>query len=329
MTRDAAEITAFHDLEPELEDFEAAVLAGLGGDAKTLPCKFFYDQEGSRLFDRICTLDEYYPTRTEIALLDRRADEIAALMGEGCHLIEFGSGSSVKIRILLAAPAAYTAVDISRDHLLAAAGQLAGDFPSIEVIAVCADYTRPFDAPRPRARPDAKRVGFFPGSTIGNFTRAEAVAFLATARGILDGGDMLIGVDLKKDAALLDAAYDDAQGVTAAFNLNLLARINRELGGDFDLAAFAHRAFYNETEGRIEMHLVSARRQHATVAGRTFDFDAGETIHTENSYKYSIAEFQALARCAGFEPLHAWTDADDLFSIHYLSGAGTPVSTPV
>lgn len=325
MNATSARIAAFHDLEPELEDFESAVLDGLSGTPKTLPCKFFYDQEGSRLFDLICELPEYYPTRTEIALLEARAGEMADLMGPHCHVIEFGSGSSIKIRTVLNAldaPAACTAVDISRDHLLAAARDLAVEYPDVEITAICADYTQPFDVSKPNNHPDARRVGFFPGSTIGNFAPDEAAEFLKGAAKILSGGDFLVGVDLKKDKARLDAAYDDAQGVTAAFNLNLLTRINRELGADFKLDGFAHQAFFNEALGRIEMHLRSLRAQTVKIGDAVFEFKADETIHTENSYKYSIGEFQALAARAGFTALHSWTDPDALFSVHYLRAAG-------
>ncbi|NQU70420.1 MAG: L-histidine N(alpha)-methyltransferase [Rhodospirillales bacterium] len=321
MNVNPARMTAFHDLEPELEDFETAVMTGLSHTPKTLPCKFFYDQEGSRLFDLICELPEYYPTRTEIALLEMRAGEMATLMGPRCHVIEFGSGSSIKIRTLLNAmedPAACTAVDISRDHLIASAEDLAGEFPDVEITAICADYTQPFDVIPPKFHPDARRVGFFPGSTIGNFTPDEAVEFLSKAAKLLSGGDFLVGIDLKKDKARLEAAYDDAQGVTAAFNLNLLTRINRELDGNFQLDGFAHQALYNETLGRVEMHLRSLRAQSVMIGGRSFDFAADETIHTENSHKYSIEGFQALAARAGFSALHSWTDPDDLFSVHYL-----------
>lgn len=312
-----------HDLEPALEDFRTAVIAGLSQNQKTLPCKFFYDERGSQLFDRICELDEYYPTRTEIALLDHHSDDIARLFPPGSHLVEFGSGSSIKIRILLDSLrlAAYTAVDISREHLIKAASALSADFPDIEINAVCADYTQPFDIPVPDSNPDALRIGFFPGSTIGNFLRSEAETFLTRAARLLAGGGMIIGVDLKKDPAILRAAYNDRDGVTAAFNLNLLERINRELGADFDVSAFTHDAVYNDREGRVEMHLVSQRRQSVTIGESTFRFEKGETIHTENSHKYSIDEFEALARRAGFEPAACWTDAEDLFSLHYLRTA--------
>lgn len=322
MTGKPGAIAAFHDLEPELEDFEAAVIQGLESSPKTLPCKFFYDQRGSRIFDKICELDEYYPTRTEIAILDKYSREIADLMGDSSHLIEFGSGSSTKIRSLLRTLgrlAAYSAVDISKDHLLGAASKLASDFPNIAVNAVCADYTRPFEVVAPTANPDAKRVGFFPGSTIGNFTPEDARAFLRRSAALLrKGGEMLIGADLKKDVSLLEAAYNDKEGVTAEFNLNLLRRINRELAANFDLRGFEHRGLYNSDKGRMEMHLFSLRDQAVSVAGREFSFKREESIHTENSCKYTIEEFQEICEGAGFEPVKVWTDDDKLFSVHYI-----------
>ena len=321
MTADTEALAAFVDLESIVEDFETAVVAGLSATPKTLPCKFFYDQAGSELFSRICELDEYYPTRTEVGLLRRISGNIARLMGPDCHLIEFGSGDGIKVRLLLDAVnalAGYTAVDISRDHLKRSAEDLARLYPDIEIAAICADYTKPFDVPPPSAKADARRVGFFPGSTIGNFTPAEAVEFLRTAAKLLEGGDLIIGVDLKKDIARLESAYNDSEGVTAAFNLNLLARINRELSGDFIIDAFEHRAHYDPVAGRIEMHLISRRDQFVTVGGRRFDFVAGETIHTENSYKYAIEEFREVAANAGFKVVGGWTDDENLFSIHYL-----------
>ncbi len=311
----------FHDEHPPLEDFRAAVLAGLRQPQKSLPSKFFYDARGSALFDDITTLDEYYPTRTEIALLRDHAADMKALTDPGCQLIEFGSASSAKIRILLKTfsdLAAYVAIDISRDHLLRSADALAADFPHIQVMAVCADYTRLSDLPAAARVAGAGRIGFFPGSSIGNFTPEQAVAFLAQIAGMVAGGALIIGVDLKKDAATLDAAYNDSRGVTAAFNLNVLARINRELGGNIDLAGFAHKAFYAEAPGRIEMHLVSRRHQTIHIAGQAIDFAEGESIHTENSYKYGAEEFRDIAVKAGFTPRRLWTDARDLFSIHYL-----------
>ncbi len=311
-----------HDLMPPPEDFAAEVRDGLSKTPKSLPCKYFYDQRGSELFNAICALAEYYPTRTEIALLESRAAEIASLIGPHCRLIELGSGSSRKIRILLdalAEPAGYVAVDISREQLLASAARLADDYPKLEIMAVCADYTRPFDLPLPGGREAAKPVVFFPGSTVGNFSPQEAIEFLRMIATLLHGGgELLIGVDVKKDSRILDAAYNDSQGVTAAFNLNLLERINRELDADFDLSAFHHLAFYNEACGRIEMHLESGRAQSVRIGRERVRFAAGERIHTENSYKYGVEEFQLLARRAGFVPVRVWTDPDRLFSIHCL-----------
>ncbi len=309
-----------HDLAPEQEDFRTAVLEGLSRPHKSLPCKFFYDQVGSALFDRICELPEYYPTRTEIGILTKAAPEIAALAGRGGVLVEYGSGSSRKTRLLLdaLAPDVYMPIDISRQHMLAACHALAADYPTLHLMAVCADYTRPFVLPRV-ARGGQRRLAFFPGSSIGNFGPLEALRFLKNvAQQLATGDGLLIGVDLKKDPAILHAAYNDAAGVTAAFNLNLLARCNRELGTDFDLGAFAHRAFYNEAAGRIEMHLDSLRTQTVQVAGQAFEFAAGESIHTENSYKYRPDEFRHLATQAGFEPLHTWADAGELFGVLYL-----------
>ena len=311
----------FHDLAPGEESFRDAVFAGLGQQPKTLPCKFFYDARGSALFEEICRLPEYYLTRTEIAILDRYAAEIAVHIGPHCRLVELGSGASLKVRILLRAlemPTAYVPVDISRDHLREAAGQLAADFPDLPVVAVCADYTRPFRLP-PLPGPKGKRVAFFPGSTIGNFEPQAVVRFLGHCAELLGPeGEMLIGVDLKKDPAILNAAYNDQAGINAAFNLNLLRRINRELDGDIDPDGFAHVACYNPQEGRIELYIESLAAQRATIAGRLFRFAAGERIHTENSYKYAIAEFHALARHAGFLPVHTWTDEARLFSVHYF-----------
>ncbi|MBO0736152.1 MAG: L-histidine N(alpha)-methyltransferase [Alphaproteobacteria bacterium] len=312
---------AFYDLAPGEENFRDAVLCGLDRARKAIPCKFFYDTRGSWLFEEICRLPEYYPTRTEIAILKEYSGDIAARIGPHGRLIEFGSGASQKVRILLRAldrPAAYVPVDISREHLRSAATGLAEDFPSVPVIAVCADYTRPFALPPlPGAR--GKRVGFFPGSTIGNFEPDAAVAFLANYANVLGpGGEMLIGVDLKKDPEILEAAYNDRAGVTAAFNLNLLERINRELDGDLDIDRFEHVAFYNPAEGRVEIYIRSQAEQFAQIAGKRFRFADGELIHTEYSYKYAAAEFRALAAHAGFRPVDTWTDAGELFSVHYF-----------
>jgi dimethylhistidine N-methyltransferase len=246
---------------------------------------------------------------------------MARHLGPECALIEYGSGSGRKTRVLIAAlgPVAYIPVDIARAELAATAAEIAREFPRVRVMAVCADYSRPLALPELAGLAMRRRVGYFPGSTIGNFTPAEAAAFLALARvQVGAGGALLIGVDLKKDPARLDAAYNDSRGVTAAFNLNLLARINRELGADFDLSAFRHRAFYDRTHGRIEMHLESVKAQAVAIGGRTFRFRNGETLHTENSYKYSVGEFQALAAGAGLEPREHWMDSEQLFSVHCL-----------
>lgn len=310
----------FHDYGAAEDDFMGDVLAGLAQTQKRISPKYFYDARGSALFDRICELEEYYPTRTELGILERHAPEIAGLAGPGVAVIEFGSGSSVKVRLLLDAlkdPAIYVPVEISRGHLLNAANELAEDYPALSVIPVCADYTRHFELPPASAlRP---RLGFFPGSTIGNFTRIEAAAFLGRAAVVLGpGAGLLIGADLEKDEAILHAAYNDREDVTAAFNLNLLRRINRELEGDFDLDAFRHHAPWNPQRGCVEMHLVSRRQQSVTVAGRRFDFKEGESIHTEDSHKYTIEAFHELARAGGWRPERVWTDEADLFSLHYL-----------
>ena len=312
---------AFLDLAPGEESFRDAVLHGLARPRKAIPCKFFYDERGSALFERICRLPEYYLTRTEIAILEQNADEIAAQMGAYSRIIEFGSGASRKARILLQAldrPIAYVPVDISREHLRVAAASLADDFPEVAIVAVCADYTGPFALPL-LPGPSGKRVGFFPGSTIGNFEPGAALRFLLNCAHILGpGGEMVIGVDLKKDSRVLDAAYNDRAGVTALFNLNLFERINRELDGDLDLDLFEHFAFYSEGNGRIEIYIRSLADQQATIDGRRFNFAAGELVHTEYSYKYSVAEFRELAAGAGFRPVDTWTDPGALFSVHYF-----------
>jgi dimethylhistidine N-methyltransferase len=315
----------YHDLKPAAGSFLQDVLTGLAARRKTLPPKYFYDAKGSALFDAICEQPEYYPTRTEIGMLEAFAPEMAERIGPKSAIVEYGSGSGRKTAILLRAvqPLAYVAIDISGEQLRSAVARLAAQFPEVRMVAMCADYTSELPLAKLDALDARRRVVYFPGSTIGNFTVPEALAFLRNARTVAGArGSMLVGVDLKKAPALLNAAYNDAQGVTAAFNLNVLHRINAELQGDFDLAAFEHRAHYDAAAGRIEMHLVSAHDQVATVAGRRFTFAAGETIHTENSYKYSVEEFQALAREAGFSPAHSWIDDSRLFSIHYLTVPG-------
>ncbi|HEY3919262.1 MAG TPA: L-histidine N(alpha)-methyltransferase [Stellaceae bacterium] len=315
----------FHDLAPEPESFRDCVLAGLSQRQKEIPCCFLYDERGSALFEAICETPEYYPTRTETAILENCAAEIGAIMGPHCQLVEFGSGSSRKVRRLLEAferPSSYVAIDISREALQQAADDVAALFPAIDVRAVCADYMAPLDLADIPEPPEGRRLGFFPGSTIGNLDRLSAIDFLRRCRRVVGPvGAMLVGVDLKKDARLLHAAYNDDAGVTASFTLNLLTRINRELDGDFDLARFAHDASYNPRDGKVEIFIRSLAEQVVTVAGRRFHFRAGEGIHTEDSCKYSVPEFQQLAMRAGFAPRHAWTDPARLFSVHLLTPA--------
>jgi dimethylhistidine N-methyltransferase len=305
------------------DSFAADVIAGLTAKPKRLPPKYFYDLAGSALFERITRVPEYYPTRCELGILQKNAPAIASLFPPGCALIEFGSGSSRKARILLGVAAtveAYVPVDISGDFLQQDAAQLRRDFPHLAVHPLVADFTQKFEIPPAIA--SLPRVGFFPGSTIGNFEPHEAARFLRHAGDMIgDGAVLVIGVDLVKDSKTLCPAYNDAEGVTAKFNLNLLARINRELGGNFDLAAFEHHALYNSANNRIEMHLASTKRQKVRVAGTAINFRAGETIHTENSYKYTIDSFQALAHGSGWSPLKSWTDG--LFSVLALKFDGT------
>lgn len=301
--------------------FAADVLNGLSTGRKTLPSKYFYDAHGSHLFEEICELPEYYPTRVETALLKRCAHEVAGLVGEGATLVEFGAGALKKVELLLAAmnrPSAYMPVDISGEFLNAQSDALRLRWPGLSVRPVIADFTT---AQLPPARPGESRFGFFPGSTIGNFDPEDACAFLRRARAALAGGGILVGVDLVKAPSILHAAYNDAAGVTAAFNRNILVRMNRELGAGFDPAAFDHYAFYNPRWRRIEMHLVSAAAQTVDVMGQMVSFVEGETIHTENSYKYSVGDFQDLALAAGYMPLRAWVDDQRLFSLHWLAPA--------
>ena len=314
---------AFHDLAPKLDSFRDAVLDGLSRPRKELPCRFLYDQRGSDLFEAICETPEYYPTRTEIGILETHARDMAALIGPDATLIEFGSGAGRKVKLLLRAmerPMAYVGIEVSREILLRATDDLSLAAPHLRVIAICADFLKPIALPRAVQDGKGRRVAFFPGSSIGNFTPAEATQFLAQCRAMVGpGGGMLIGVDLKKDSARLDAAYNDAGGVTADFTLNLLERMNRELDSDFVVAQFAHHAKYNAGEGRVAIQIRSLVDQVARVAGRRFKFAAGEGIHTEDSWKYTISDFQMLARDAGYRPVAAWTDPANLFSVHYLA----------
>jgi dimethylhistidine N-methyltransferase len=318
MTGSNAASVALHDCHPRQDSLRDTLLAGLRARQKILPPIWFYDERGSRLFDRITELPEYYLTRTEIAIMRENGAEMAALIGERAFVIEPGSGSSLKTRLLLESlrqPAAYAPIDISRDHLLTAARGLAAEYPHIEILPVCADFSEPFELPRPRTEP-ARHLVYFPGSTIGNFHHGEAFELLTAMRRLArPGGALLIGVDLKKDRATLERAYNDAAGVTADFNLNMLVRLNRELDANFDLSAFRHRAVWNETFGRIEMHLVSTRAQTVYVDGERIDFRPNEYILSECSYKYAPAQFAALAAEAGFHVFRVWTDANRRFSV--------------
>ncbi|MBF1999970.1 MAG: L-histidine N(alpha)-methyltransferase [Synechococcales cyanobacterium C42_A2020_086] len=311
-----------YDLHPPLDDFYAAALAGLQATPKTMPPKFLYDQRGAELFDVICTLEEYYLTRTELLILRTYAPELATLMGD-CALLEFGSGSSQKVQTLLDANPklrTYVGLDISRHQLQKSCLDLASRYPQLEAIAICADYTQPLTLPDLPALRHRSKVGFFPGSSIGNLEPQEVVVFLRhTAMLVGPQGSLLIGVDLKKEPAILEAAYDDTQGVSAAFAFNLLTRINRELGADFQLDQFRYRASYNPI-GRIEMDLVSLIDQVVHLGAHEIAFQQGEALRTENSYKYSVSDFQDLAAQAGFQPQQVWTDPDRLFSLHYLQG---------
>lgn len=302
------------------DDFAEAVLSGLARKERSIPCRFFYDAVGSELFEEITKLDEYYPTRAETQLLETHRGEIAGLVGAGRVLIEFGSGSSRKTSLLLGALGkvpVYIPIDIAAESLKEAATWLSEQHEGLTILPLIADFTKTRSLPRAAQR--RRKLGFFSGSTIGNLGHAEAEAFLANAARLLGKGSaFLIGVDLKKPVSILIPAYNDRRGVTAAFNLNLLVRINRELDGDFDLSCFAHDAVYNERQGRIEMYLVSLAEQTVRVQGRAFAFAEGERIHTENSHKYTVAEFQALARVSGWRPVKAWTDPDQLFSLHLL-----------
>jgi dimethylhistidine N-methyltransferase len=300
-------------------DFPDMLLAGLSAEPKRIASKYFYDAAGASLFQQICALPEYYLTRTELALLRRHAREFARLIGKDAEIVEFGAGSAEKIGILLQSlenPGAYVPVEISSDSMRALVERIRADHPHIDVRPLLADFTA---ALSPRLfSPGARRVGFFPGSTIGNLTRSEARNFLIGAARLLKGGGLLIGVDLVKDPVVLHAAYNDPAGVTASFNRNLLVRANREAAANFDPARFAHYASYNVEERRIEMYLVSTAAQLVRVCGRPIAFAEGEAIHTEWSYKYTIEDFRTLAAQAGFTPRTVWSDSDRLFSLHWL-----------
>lgn len=309
----------FIDTKPEKSSFLQDVISGFEKPQKTIPSKYLYDQTGSELFEQITELEEYYPTRTEVSILMDNKNEIAGLLGENIHLIEFGSGSSRKVRILLDALSnlqRYLPVDISREFLYQEAQSLSTEYPDIRITAICGDYTSQLKLPEDL---EGKKVVFFPGSTIGNFSPDEMDQFFLKVNSILSPGDgLLIGVDTKKDVSVLHAAYNDSIGITAKFNMNLLERVNRELLADINPRDFIHRAFYNEDVGRIEMHLKSKRSQKFTIGGRGYSIRKGETIHTENSYKFSNGEFQEVVGRFGFTPIRVWTDKLENFSIHYF-----------
>ena len=310
-----------HDFEPGKERFRAEVLSGLRKSQKELPSKYFYDERGSRLFERICALDEYYIPHTEAVIMEAYIEEVVEFLGPRVFLIEYGSGNCTKTRILLDHlhdPVAYAPIDISREQLLHVTKELASNYPGLEVLPICADYMSGFELPVPK-RPSNRIVVYFPGSTIGNFDPIPAKHFLEHIAGVCGpGGALLIGVDLKKDPSALHRAYNDRAGITAAFNLNLLKRINRELNYDFQLEWFEHYAFYNPEEGRVEMHLVSLRDQTLHLDNVTIPLAKGESIWTESSYKFNLDEFEQMAAAAGFKVEQVWTDDQQWFSVQYL-----------
>lgn len=310
---------SFHDCHPESQPLQTEVIAGLSGAPRKLPPKLFYDAAGSLLFERICAQPEYYIPKVECDIYAKHAEEIITSLGEDIHLIEPGAGGSRKVRFILdrKLPAMYVPMDISAEHLRASAQRLADDYPTLPVHAVCVDHTRPYQLPA--AIPAQRRVFFYPGSSLGNFDPGEAIHFLRDLRDKAgDDGALLIGIDTKKPVEILHHAYNDAAGVTAAFNLNLLHRIRNELSADIDPDGFSHHAFYNASRSRIEMHLVSRHDQIVRVNGNTFHFAAGATIHTENSYKYRPDEFRQLAWEAGWVGSQVWLDAREYFSVHLL-----------
>ena len=313
------ENVTFHDHKPTSLSFHDAVIDGLSRERKSIPPKFFYDERGSKLFDRICDQPEYYPPSVERGMLSRLAEEIASLTGTGRILIEPGVGSAAKVRLILNAlrPAAFVPMDISFDYLKSVATDLAREYSWLPVHAVCVDFTH--SLPTPEQTPEGRRLLFFPGSSLGNFDRDEARGFLDLVRDTVgDHGMLLIGVDTKKSESLLNAAYNDAAGVTAEFNLNLLHRMRQELDAEVDPNAFEHRAFYNAEAGRIEMHLVSRTTQELRINGHSFKMGEGESLHTENSYKYTPGEFLALASRCRFKPVRHWVDEEGLFAIYLL-----------
>ncbi|MET0290394.1 MAG: L-histidine N(alpha)-methyltransferase [Pseudoxanthomonas sp.] len=312
---------ALTDLHPQPDDIAADAIAGLSRRPKALPSKYFYDAEGSRLFEDITRLPEYYLTRTELALLEAQLPSIAQAIGPGAHVVEYGSGSGRKTELLLEHlrdPVAYTPVEISRTAVMEATVRLSQHFPQIEMLPVCADFTKALTLPTASRRAQ-RTVMYFPGSTLGNFANDSAQALLSGMRQTMGtGGCALIGIDLDKDPAVIEAAYNDAAGVTAAFTLNLLARLNREIGSDFDLSAFKHHAVYARERLRIETCLISQRRQTVTVSGEAFEFAEGEPMQVEYSHKYTDTSFAALVAGAGLKVTHGWNDAHDGFGLRLL-----------
>jgi dimethylhistidine N-methyltransferase len=309
----------FFDQHPEICDFRADIIQGLAAIEPYISPKYFYDETGSRLFEKICNCKEYYPTRTEVSIIRDNIDDIVATLGKDCLLIEPGSGDSYKVRLLLDAlrPIAYLPIDISKRYLQDEAKKLAEEFTWLNVHAICADFTGRLELPYHVVA--TNKVAFFPGSTIGNFVPVQAVRVLEEIRMMVgEGGGLLIGVDLQKDTETLNAAYNDSSGYTEKFNKNLLVRINRELNADFDLEQFQHHAFFNEEEYRIEMHLLSLTDQTVSIDDNVFQFADGQTILTEFSHKYTVEHFQLLAEKAGFQKIKTWVDDKQLFSLHYL-----------
>lgn len=310
-----------HDFKPDLGDMKLDIMAGLKAEEKYLHPKYFYDETGSKLFDQITNLPEYYIKRAELEILNSWGEEIAELAGNNCLLIEYGSGTSEKIRTLLNTikPQTYLPLDISKEHLFESANLLSTEFPWLTIHATCVDYSKDIELPVQVEKPNVKNLGFFPGSSIGNFSPDDAVKFLTRARKTLgDSGALLIGVDLKKSQPLLHAAYNDTAGITAAFNLNILHHINNQLDGNIDISKFQHVAEYNDSAGRIEMYLKSTDEQESSIAEETISFKEGERIHTENSYKYHIDEFSSLVQLANFKVERVWTDTNELFAVYYL-----------
>lgn len=312
----------FYDAHPGTHDLKREVISGLTHTPKTIPPKFFYDRRGSELFDAICELPEYYQTRTEMDILRNCTAELVNHIGPDCLLVELGSGASKKVRLLLEQlrPSSYLGIDISKEFLLSSTQTLASDYPWLDVRAACVDFSRTLDIPH--CKTFEHKVAFFPGSSIGNFDPEDAIDLLQRIAQMMNmNGYLLIGVDLKKDILTLNSAYNDAAGVTAEFNMNLLARIRDELDSNIDPGAFSHHAFYNPDQGRIEMHLVSTQHQQIRIDDHVFELSAGESIHTENSYKFTIEEFAELASAAGFIQQQVWTDEADLFSVQLLRTA--------